>query len=122
MPRLRFRDTRSPSSLERRFALLWQAVNGPALEAEFRFHPKRRWRADFAHLESRTLIEVEGGIWISGRHNRATGFIADLEKYLEATLAGWTVIRLADTHLTLDIITRLRDFTLRGIAPGQTIA
>jgi len=82
-------------------------ANGPELESEYRFHNKRKWRADFAHLPSRTLIEIEGGIWIQGRHNRAAGFIADLEKYLEAALDGWLVIRLADPQITHDAITRL---------------
>ena len=76
MTRLRFRDQRSPSRLEARFALLWRAANGPVLEKELVFHPGRRWRADFAHIPSRTLIEIEGGIWIQGRHNRAEGFLA----------------------------------------------
>ena len=43
-------------------------------------------------MDSRTLIEIEGGIYINGRHNRGAGFAADLEKYLEASLAGWCVI------------------------------
>jgi very-short-patch-repair endonuclease len=98
---------RTPSRLERRFELLWRAAGGPALEAEFRFHPTRKWRADYAHLESRTLIELEGGVWVGGRHNRATGFVADAEKYLEATLAGWRVVRLVDAQLTLKNIRRL---------------
>lgn len=103
--RLRFRSARS--RLEAKFDQLWKAAGGPPLEREFRFDEKRRWRADFAHLPSRTLIEIEGGIWIRGRHNRPAGFVADLEKYLEATLSGWTVVRLADVHLTVPVINRL---------------
>ena len=61
MPRLRYRDTKPPWRLEGRFLRLWESLGGPPLEKEFRFHPGRRWRADFAHLPSRTLIEVEGG-------------------------------------------------------------
>jgi len=98
---------RTPSRLERKFALLWRTLGGPVLEKEFRFHPKRRWRADFAHLESRTLIEIEGGAWVSGRHNRGTGFIADTEKYLEAVLRGWRVVRLAAPQITPDNLRRI---------------
>ena len=98
---------RTPSRLERRFELLWRTLDGPALEREFRFHPTRRWRADYAHLESRTLIEIEGGVWMRGRHNRAAGFVADAEKYLEAALAGWRVVRLVDSQLTQENLGRL---------------
>ncbi len=49
------------SKLEQRFALPWRSMNGPVLEREFRFYPIRKWRSDFAHLPSRTLIEIEGG-------------------------------------------------------------
>jgi very-short-patch-repair endonuclease len=107
MPRLRYRAPHSPSRLEERFLYLWKLAKGPSLEREYRFHPKRRWRADFAHLESRCLIEVEGGIWVNGRHNRAAGFNADLEKYLEAQLAGWRVFRLGPDQITMENVERL---------------
>ena len=121
MPRLRFRDKRSPSRLEARFALLWRAANGPALEKELVFHPGRRWRADFAHIPTRTLIEIEGGIWIQGRHNRAEGFLADIEKYFEAALAGWTVFRLSERQLTLESVGRIVRFAGAFQARQQTL-
>lgn len=62
-------------------------------EREFRFHPGRRWRFDFAHPESKIAVEVEGGAWTKGRHNRPAGFIADMEKYNQAALMGWIVLR-----------------------------
>jgi very-short-patch-repair endonuclease len=112
-PRSLFRDAAPPSRLEKRFELLWRALGGPDLVKEYRFHQARKWRADFAHLPSRTLIEIEGGIWVNGRHNRAAGFAADLEKYLEAALDGWRVVRLGPKELTADhtgrLITLLRE-------------
>ncbi len=107
MPRLRYRAPHSPSRLEERFLFLWKLTNGPPLEREYRFHHERRWRADFAHLESRCLIEIEGGIWVNGRHNRAAGFNADLEKYLAAGLAGWRVFRLGPDQITIENVERL---------------
>ena len=105
--RIVFRGAKPPSRLEKRFEMLWRAMGGPELEKEFRFHPVRRWRADFAHLPSRTLIEIEGGIYVNGRHNRGAGFAADLEKYLEAALAGWRVVRLGPNELTAAHVGRL---------------
>ena len=90
------------SRLESKFALLWRALNGPPLQAEFRFHPSRKWRFDFAHPESRTAIEIEGGVWSGGRHTRGAGYVADCEKYNAATLAGWRVFRLPDKLLTAE--------------------
>ena len=99
------------SRLESRFLLLWRVAQGPPLEREVRFHTSRRWRADFAHIERRTLIEIEGGIFIpgGGRHNRGGGYAKDAEKYLEAVLAGWTVIRLTERQLEIDFIERIVD-------------
>jgi hypothetical protein len=58
-------------------------------------------------MESRTLVEVEGGIYVQGRHNRAAGFIADAEKYLEAYLAGWSVVRLTSDQISAPNIERI---------------
>lgn len=68
-----------------------------------------------AHIESRTLIEIEGGIYIQGRHNRAAGFIADTEKYLEAFLAGWAVVRLAAAQITPTVERIIAAVRTRGV-------
>ncbi|EDY21013.1 hypothetical protein CfE428DRAFT_1306 [Chthoniobacter flavus Ellin428] len=107
MKLLRHRDAIPPSRLERKFFLFWQSLGGPDLKREFRFHQTRKWRADFAHIESRTLIEIEGGIYIQGRHNRPQGFAADAEKYLEAALDGWCVLRLTELQITASTVERI---------------
>ncbi|WP_048763311.1 DUF559 domain-containing protein [Acinetobacter sp. 243_ASPC] len=62
-------------------------------EQEYKFHPDRKWRADFLITGSKILIEVEGGIWSGGRHTRGKGFIADMEKYNAAAVMGFKVLR-----------------------------
>tara|TARA_R100000734_G_C3286073_1_gene78760 strand:- start:312 stop:662 length:351 start_codon:yes stop_codon:yes gene_type:complete len=60
---------------------------------EHKFHPVRKWRFDLAWKEHMLAVEVEGGIWTYGRHNRAASFIKDMEKYNEACLLGWNLLR-----------------------------
>jgi len=70
-----------------------ESVGLPIPVREHRFHPQRRWRFDYAWPEHRIAIEVEGGAWTYGRHNRSKGFVNDMEKYNEAVLLGWRVLR-----------------------------
>lgn len=75
---------------------------------EFRFHPQRRWRFDYALPEYKIALEVEGGVWTGGRHTSPKGFLGDIEKYNTATLMGWRVFRTTPDDLykktTLDLI------------------
>ncbi|MBR7736743.1 endonuclease domain-containing protein [Acinetobacter nosocomialis] len=64
-------------------------------EQEYKFHPIRKWRADFFITGTKILIEVEGGIWSGGRHTRGKGYIGDMEKYNEAAAMGYTVLRFS---------------------------
>lgn len=45
------------SALEERFLTLWQEAGGLPLRREYKFHPKRRWRADFAPQLTPAIIE-----------------------------------------------------------------
>lgn len=68
----------------------------PVFETEYRFddRPKaRKWRFDFAWPSLKIAVEVEGGTWSNGRHTRGAGYIADAQKYNEAVLQGWHVLR-----------------------------
>jgi very-short-patch-repair endonuclease len=58
---------------------------------EHLFHFKRKWRFDFAFIDQRIAVEIEGGV--NGRHQRIGGFTADCVKYSEAAVLGWRVIR-----------------------------
>ena len=98
------------SALESRFASIWDALGGVELVREFRFDKTRRWRADFASESARVLIEVEGGVWRGGRHTNPQGFIHDAEKYLAATLQGWSVIRLVGEQLNPATLRQVVDY------------
>lgn len=98
------------SALESRFASIWDALGGVELVREFRFDKTRRWRADFASESARVLIEVEGGVWRGGRHTNPQGFINDAEKYLAATLQGWSVIRLVGKQLNPATLRQVVDY------------
>lgn len=88
-------------------------ANAPAWVSEYRFDPSRRWRADFAFLEARLLVEVEGGAWSKGRHTRGQGFEDDCEKYAEAVIQGWRVLRVT-TAMVED--GRALGFIMRALA------
>lgn len=96
------------------------AADYPEPEREHRFDKVRKWRFDFAYPERKIAIEVEGGsfsapvrchicgnivkhrlksgvlvpVRAGGRHNRGANFEKDAEKYNQAALDGWMVLRV----------------------------
>ena len=76
------------------FEAMCKAFDIETPEKEYRFHPKRRWRFDYAFPNHKIAVEIEGGVWIDGRHNRASGFIKDMEKYNAAAVLGWRIYRI----------------------------
>ena len=88
------------SKLETLFYLILVSEDLPEPEREFRFHPTRKWRFDFAWPEYKVACEVEGGTWIGGRHTRGLGFQKDCTKYNEAALMGWLVLRVTEAHIS----------------------
>lgn len=89
-------DLRGGSKLERGFALRWATIPGaPALQREVTVTTARRWRFDFANVDARVGLELDGGLWrgTKGAHGGA-GAHRDREKDFEALMGGWTVIRL----------------------------
>ena len=80
------------SNLERIMAFHMDAI-GLKYVREYRFHPVRRWRFDFAFPAQKVAVECEGGTWTNGRHTRGSGFEKDCHKYNAAAMEGWTVLR-----------------------------
>ena len=79
--------------------VLAQLVGFPEPTTELVFHPKRRWRLDFAWPTHMIAVEIHGGIHSGGRHTRGRGFVEDRAKMNEAALLGWTVIESTPEHI-----------------------
>lgn len=86
--------------LENKFLDLWHrhAPDCPEPEAQYKFHPKRKWTLDFAWSGVQWMctwtgvaVEVHGGTYSGGRHTRGVGFRNDREKMNSATSLGWRV-------------------------------
>ena len=61
---------------------------------EFHFHPKRKWSFDYAMPALMVAVEVDGGVWVGGRHINPKGYINDMEKLNNAASMGWLVLRI----------------------------
>lgn len=108
------------SKLEREFAYYWKALapqflaDPPAPRRQYRFHPERRWKADFAWPRQRVIVEVDGGAFLrrrskktgkrysGGGHHSAAGYRADRERDNAAVAAGWLVLRYTSKMLNDD--------------------
>lgn len=77
----------------------FQVAKVPAPVTEYRFHPVRRWRFDYAWPEISLALEVDGGGFVQGRHGRGTGIEKDCEKYNAALVEGWKVLRVTPRHV-----------------------
>ena len=93
------RQTGNSSQIRDVFTVICKTDLGVECVKEYKFNPERKWRFDYAVPEYRIALEVEGGVWTSGRHTRPQGFLGDIEKYNTATLMGWRVFRTTPTEL-----------------------
>lgn len=84
-----------------------------AFSQEYRFHPTRKWRADFHLTDTKVLIEVEGGIWSNGRHTRGSGYLGDMEKYNEATALGYQILRFSTQQVLTGVAVEQIEKVLR---------
>lgn len=91
------------SELERAFHVQLELVGIRDFETQYKYLDNRRCKCDFAWPQDhiRLIVEVEGGTWLpgGGRHTRGAGFKNDCEKYNEALLLGWSIIRVTCDHV-----------------------
>jgi hypothetical protein len=85
----------------------WMVQVGiPAPTYEYAFHPVRKWRFDIAWPTALVYLEVDGGIWISGGHNRGAQILKDWEKRNTASGFGWRGLWCQPKDLCTDAMAR----------------
>ncbi len=63
---------------------------------EYEFHPERKWRFDFAWLDKKLAIEVDGGTtYGKSRHSKGDGYDNDCDKRNTAQAMGWIVFNFS---------------------------
>lgn len=68
-------------------------------EREYKFAEGRKWRADFAFVVEKILVEIEGGVFTHGGHTRGAAYTRNCEKYNHATLLGYRVLRFTTNQV-----------------------
>jgi hypothetical protein len=95
-------------SEESNFAFQCRALKLPPATPRYRFgqakHPdsKRRvWIADFAFLESKVMVEVDGGIWMpkGGAHSHPVDITRNMTKQNDAALLGFVTLRFTPAEV-----------------------
>jgi very-short-patch-repair endonuclease len=92
------------SQLEQKFLESWNRMfpQLPKPIMQHKFHPQRKWRFDFAWeyaggmMAGRAVklaVEIDGGAFVRGGHNRGAQQNKDHEKSNVATAMGWRVLR-----------------------------
>lgn len=80
----------------------WCNQQAVTLETEYKFHPDRKWRFDWAIPSLKIAIEYEGLFSAKSRHTTISGFNNDTEKYNACQAAGWRLLRYtAKNHKNL---------------------
>ena len=102
-----------PSPLEALFLSLWQKCGGPELIAESLLVPGRKFRCDFLHKPTKSVIEIQG----FRDHTSAKGFKRDNEKHLLLFLHGYQVVTLDRAQITQENLTALVSELLQRNCP-----
>jgi hypothetical protein len=101
----------------------WRLFGYPEPQKEFRFHPERKWRFDFAFPDRKIAVEVQGGLFIGGAHARPTFIVQSYEKMNNAMLLGWKVFQFQPKEFNNGIAVEILDqiFGVQRYLDGNTL-
>ena len=97
----------SPSRVRRSgvpFDQLCAACGLPKPVAEFVFAYPRKWRWDWAWPLDGVALEVNGGVWVRGKHSRGAGQLNDFAKWSEGAARGWKVLHTTPADLESTVL------------------
>ena len=77
-----------------------KAYGIPEPRLEYRFHPTRKWRFDACWPDVKVAVEIQGGVWIGGKHGRGSGIVKDYEKLNHGQIAGWIILQLTPRDIS----------------------
>lgn len=80
----------------------------PLPKAEYVFAKPRKWRFDFCWLAEGVALEIQGGLFVQGRHTRGAALLKEHEKLNAAAALGWRVLYCSPSTI-LQIVPVLRD-------------
>ncbi len=92
-----------PDTARPYFALLMGLLRPhgiPEPKCEYRFDPDRKWRFDLAWPVQKVALEIDGGLFVEGAHNRGLALLGQMEKQNAAVLQGWKILRYTPQQLT----------------------
>jgi very-short-patch-repair endonuclease len=100
--------------------LQFSALSLPPVTKEYRFHPVRKWRIDFAWPALKLAMEIEGGLFVKGAHGRGAHYRSDCEKYNALAEMGWTLLRYLPNEIdwvqVKNVINRLQSENAASLA------
>jgi len=79
----------SKSDLEDTLAFQLDALGLTGFVREYQAIKGRKFRFDFAWIERKLLVEINGGTYTVGAHSTGKGIARDYEKNNLAQLQGW---------------------------------
>lgn len=96
---------------------LWRQIRMACLPLPIRqlmFAKPRRFRADFAWPDRMLMVEVNGGEWVNGGHNRGGSYTADCRRLCEAVSLGWRVMLVTGEMVEDGTALRFIEEVLKG--------
>ena len=97
---IKFTATQAPADPNTLFAIQLIAADIDGWQREYKFHPGRKFRFDFAWPEILLAVEIDGGTFKKGpAGHKGAGFRYDLERTFAAAELGWQILRGMPEHV-----------------------